>query len=173
MIDAIPAAECFLDHDQRQILRPLDGNGDGTAACDIGAVEAVPAYVEFSVSTPHGTIVGRVYGALTVSGVGAHTIASLGGTAPAGVAFPFAAIGFTAAIAVPGGSITVELELPSPATSLWKNQNGVWFQVVDAEIDGTTITYDLTDGEAGDADGSANAVIVDPVGPGISAAFTG
>ncbi|HEY3498736.1 MAG TPA: choice-of-anchor Q domain-containing protein, partial [Polyangiaceae bacterium] len=30
------------DRDQRSILRPRDGNLDGIARCDIGAVELVP-----------------------------------------------------------------------------------------------------------------------------------
>jgi hypothetical protein len=39
-IDAIPALECPPPAtDQRGFLRPVDGNGDTLAACDIGAVE--------------------------------------------------------------------------------------------------------------------------------------
>lgn len=38
-IDAIPIASCTLTEDQRGFARPVDGNGDGTAACDIGAYE--------------------------------------------------------------------------------------------------------------------------------------
>jgi hypothetical protein len=37
-IDAGP--NTCLSHDQRHLLRPKDGNGDGTATCDIGAYEA-------------------------------------------------------------------------------------------------------------------------------------
>lgn len=54
-IDAIPAAvdgTCAVNQDQRGALRPQDGNWDGVAACDIGAVEqplGVPAVIE-----PHG-----------------------------------------------------------------------------------------------------------------------
>jgi hypothetical protein len=173
LIDVIPAAQCHLDYDQRGHSRPQDGDDDDTPACDVGAVEVAAAYLSFSVDTPGGVVEGRIYGALSIEGVGGHSIASLGGTAPAGIAFPFAAIAFTAIIATPGESITVVLELPSPAIELWKHQNGAWFELEDADVDGTTITYELTDGETGDADGSANAVIVDPVAAGVSAAFTG
>ena len=36
-----------LDVDQRGEIRPYDGDGDGTAVCDIGAYEAVPSTQSF------------------------------------------------------------------------------------------------------------------------------
>ena len=39
-IDAAAPGACDPDRDQRGIERPTDGNGDGDAACDIGAFEA-------------------------------------------------------------------------------------------------------------------------------------
>ena len=38
---------------------------------------------------------------------------------------------------------------------------------------GHTVTYDLTDGGAGDDDLTANSQIVDPAAPGIGLSFTG
>ncbi len=38
-IDAIPAAQCLLNVDQRGVARPQDSDGDGIFGCDIGAVE--------------------------------------------------------------------------------------------------------------------------------------
>lgn len=40
-------------------------------------------------------------------------------------------------------------------------------------VSGTTLTYTITEGGAGDADGVVNGVIVDPAAPFISATFTG
>lgn len=38
-VDAIPAGSCYSLEDAREDVRPTDGNGDTTAACDIGAFE--------------------------------------------------------------------------------------------------------------------------------------
>ncbi|MCP4698935.1 MAG: hypothetical protein GY862_19085 [Gammaproteobacteria bacterium] len=54
-IDAGDDAAC-LSEDQRGLVRPRDGDGDGTAACDIGAFELVPPLsVELSVSADTGS----------------------------------------------------------------------------------------------------------------------
>ena len=73
-------------HDQRGVARPQDGNGDGTAACDIGAYEVAaptpPPPPPPPVVTCDGraaTIVGTE-GADTINGTaGADVIAALGG----------------------------------------------------------------------------------------------
>jgi len=51
-IDAA-GATCDLTTDQRGAPRPVDGNGDGVAACDIGAVEfsSVPSTLDCSTAT--------------------------------------------------------------------------------------------------------------------------
>lgn len=38
-IDFVPNAACIFNEDQAGSLRPIDGDGDGTADCDVGAVE--------------------------------------------------------------------------------------------------------------------------------------
>jgi len=44
-IDAVPAASCALPTDQRGEPRPVDGDLDGTADCDIGAYEFAPTHI--------------------------------------------------------------------------------------------------------------------------------
>lgn len=43
-----------LANDQRGLRRSVDGNGDGTARCDIGAFELDPSYVPTPTATPGG-----------------------------------------------------------------------------------------------------------------------
>lgn len=69
------------NHDERGVARPQDGNGDGTAACDIGAYEKAAAAPP-PVATCDGraaTVVGTA-GADTLRGTaGADVIVGLGG----------------------------------------------------------------------------------------------
>ncbi|MFN8469272.1 MAG: LamG-like jellyroll fold domain-containing protein [Caldilineaceae bacterium] len=44
-IDAAPASACTGMVDQRSVIRPRDGNRDGTAGCDLGAYEYGDRYV--------------------------------------------------------------------------------------------------------------------------------
>lgn len=165
LIDAIPLAACTVDADQRGEVRPA-GTG-----CDIGAVEVQPATgdIAFQIPTDQGVIYGVAKGAVSVDGIG-WTSALTG--APAGVAFPLGLSSFTVHTATPGATVTIELTLPRPANELWKETDGTW-QEVDATIDGLTVIYAVTDGGDLDEDGTANAMIVDPVAPGLAVSFTG
>jgi hypothetical protein len=50
-IDAAPATACAGTVDQRSLLRPRDGNRDGTAACDLGAYEHGDRYMVAAANT--------------------------------------------------------------------------------------------------------------------------
>jgi predicted outer membrane repeat protein len=164
LIDAVSTCEPSVD--QRGVARPQG------AACDIGAVEAL-APVTFTVQTQGGPVEVTVYEALEVDNVNATDTADLTSTPPAGLALPFGVFGFDIDVPSDGWSVTVELELPSPVTELWKEHSGSWDQLEGATFDGTTVTYGLTDGGTGDEDDAANSVIVDPVAPGVQGSFTG
>ncbi|MCA9892047.1 MAG: right-handed parallel beta-helix repeat-containing protein [Anaerolineae bacterium] len=47
-LDLIPISQCVLQKDQRGIDRPIDGDGDGIAACDAGAFESLKIRSAFS-----------------------------------------------------------------------------------------------------------------------------
>lgn len=44
-IDAVPLVSCTVTIDQRGGPCPVDGNLDGTDACDIGAYEFTPCHI--------------------------------------------------------------------------------------------------------------------------------
>ena len=183
LIDAIALTsdECLVDTDQRGTVRP---QGD---ACDIGAIEAPAAAtaptepptdhatdpVEFSFETAKGTVIAHVYGATSVSNIAWTAAADITSAPPAGLVLPLGIGAFDLVVPNAGDTVTIELTLPLAVTQLWKVQNGTWSQVDGASVSGTSISYELTDGQAGDEDGIANAIIVDPIAPAVSAAFTG
>jgi hypothetical protein len=106
------------------------------------------------------------------SAVNEATLPTLG--KPAGVTFPDGLFSFTIENLTPGQTVTVYLELPSPVpigSQYWKYHQGVgWFSIPIGSDDGDNmITITLTDGGTGDADGSANGIIVDPGAPGTRA----
>ena len=98
----------------------------------------------------------------------ADTDASLNQTGkPAGFVFGNGVIAFQVAGLAPGGTANVVLTFPAsiPANAkVFKIDSGGFHEFPGAVISGLTVTLTLTDGGAGDSDGVANGVIVDPVG---------
>ncbi|MHA7816422.1 MAG: choice-of-anchor U domain-containing protein [Pseudohaliea sp.] len=87
---------------------------------------------------------------------------------PESTTFPYGVVAFTASNCAPGATIKVTLDVGAtlPAgTTAWKTDP--WAPIPGATINGSTLTYTVTDGGPLDADGSENGEIVDPVGPGI------
>jgi hypothetical protein len=87
---------------------------------------------------------------------------------PAGVTLPDGAFQFIANACPVGGTAKVTLTMPHeqpPGTVFWKFDGARWMDYP-ATINGNVVTYFVTDGGPGDADGVANGVIVDPGGPG-------
>jgi probable HAF family extracellular repeat protein len=104
--------------------------------------------------------------------------------APAGIEFPFGQIGFEVHGVTPGGSTELMMLLPdgSGVNSFYKfgPEPGVppldqphWYDFspnggTGATISGNTVTLNFIDGARGDADLTANGVIVDPGAPAIA-----
>lgn len=76
-IDAADAAAC-PPTDQRGIARPLDGNGDGFAVCDLGAVEAPPV----ATPTPTPTATETPIPTITPTATGTPTPPAVNTVAP-------------------------------------------------------------------------------------------
>jgi hypothetical protein len=86
---------------------------------------------------------------------------------------PFGLVDFVLTDCTVGGSVTVTIEFPSalPAGSGYfkygvnnsSPTTAVWYEIP-ATISGNSVTFTLTDGGVGDADGVANGLIVDPGG---------
>jgi hypothetical protein len=86
---------------------------------------------------------------------------------PSGYDFPDGLASYQVIGVTPGSTITVKVTYPSgiPAGGKVYKVGPAGFQEVgNPAIQGDTVTLTLTDGGAGDSDGVANGVIVDPVG---------
>lgn len=92
---------------------------------------------------------------------------------PTGVTFPRGLVSFEITGISTGGTATVHLTLPVGTTlSRYFKFNGTaWSDATSlASFADNVVTLTLTDGGAGDEDGVANGVIVDPGGPAVVAA---
>lgn len=92
---------------------------------------------------------------------------------PANTAFPFGLLGFTATGCTGGDadvSVTYSEAVPAGAT-FYKLINGSYEEYNHPErstvISGNTVQFRVTDGGAGDADGTVNGSIKDPAGVGV------
>lgn len=86
---------------------------------------------------------------------------------PFGFSFPDGLVQYTLTNVNPGGTVTVSVTLPSGVpfgSKVFKVDANGFQEIPDAVVHGSTVTMTLTDGGAGDADGSVNGVIVDPIG---------
>lgn len=172
LVDAWPTGiqgGCSAEtEDQRSVLRP---QGD---ACDIGAVEIFEP-IDFSVSTPGGTVEVRVLNADDAEG--AHVaLSELTPAPPAGVAFPYGSIALGMEVWDDGWPVDVEVATLTPTNEFWKHYDGAWIEYPATKSlgDGYTIwSFRLIDGADGDNDLTENAIIIDPVALGVGAAFTG
>jgi hypothetical protein len=93
----------------------------------------------------------------------------------AGITFPADLFTFKAATAKAGDKITVTMTFSDalPANAGWYKYNQVsqWVDYSNTaaiSTDRKTVVMTLTDGAIGDSDGTPNAIIVDPVGFGVS-----
>jgi hypothetical protein len=108
----------------------------------------------------------------TLANVTAVDPATLG-PPPAGVTFPRGLVSFQITGLPDGATATIRLVLPvgTSVARYFKFNGSAWSDATSlATFAGNVVTLFLTDGGAGDEDGLANGVIVDPGGPSVAAA---
>jgi hypothetical protein len=140
-----------------------DGNSDGIPDAQQANVTSLPNAVNGQYATlasPAGT---------TLANVSAVDPATLP-PPPSGAQLPAGVFSFEVRGVPSGGAATVDVFLSLPPNtsidSYFKFQNNTWQQFGGATIAGNHVTLALVDGGAGDGDGVANGVIVDPGAPG-------
>ncbi|MFZ4480177.1 MAG: IPTL-CTERM sorting domain-containing protein, partial [Rhodoferax sp.] len=88
--------------------------------------------------------------------------------APSNTTFPFGMLGFTLNGCISGPvAVTINYSQPLPSgATFYKNINGT-YSAYPATLGANTVTFSLTDGGSGDADGQVNGSIRDPGGIGV------
>ena len=160
------------DADGDGVIEPpgYDGNGDFVPDDQQDNVTTLPAAeggASVTIESPAGES-GRIYAY-------AQPL-SAGPPPPAGVDFPVGVLGFTIELVGDIAEVDVVVHLPAGTnpTGYFKLQGGAWVDFSShATIAGDVITLHLVDGGAGDADGLANGVIVDPGAPVVGYTFSG
>jgi hypothetical protein len=90
------------------------------------------------------------------------------GSLPPGAIALVGALSYTVTGLTPGSTADITITLPagSAPSAVYKDVGGQYADVTSlATISGSTITLHITDGGLGDADGTANGTIVDPIVP--------
>jgi len=92
---------------------------------------------------------------------------SLPSQAPGNFSFPYGLVDFVASQCAVGSSLTVSITYPAevPPSRAFFKFDGNWNQYP-AAVAGNVVTYTITDGGAGDSDGSADGIFTDPAGLG-------
>jgi hypothetical protein len=179
----LPATSCNLTPTSagaKTLTATYGGDASFNSSVSAGAAHTVNVVTSFSDPTVNPAVTGTV----TLSGGGAGC--SFGNAAfiavpplipPPATNFPFGLFDFTATGCNVGSTITVQIvysqALP-PNTQYWKYgptpQNTIphWYILPGATVNGTTVTFTIQDGQIGDDDLTANGIIVEPGGPGLS-----
>jgi hypothetical protein len=169
------------DADELAGLNGGDGNGDG-----------IPDILQHHVATLPGYVTGHVFAFEVISatcnqiGLLNDKTESMMTQQDSGYNYPIGLIDFSLDCALAGDSATVKVYFDAQyATSSWifrkSDSAGVWSTLSPQPIIGThtfitwpmtgmtvtTATYSQTDGGINDADATADAKIVDPIGPGV------
>jgi len=166
--------------DEQEVETISDLDGDGTNDADQNTIKCV--------KTAAGKTLGISFkGSSTVLEIdsmsaeydGTNEIYAAASSAP--TEFPFGLINFKLIMDQPGdqAEITIYFSEPAPPGGRWFKYDPIeatWTDFssqTDFSEDRQSVTLSLVDGGEGDADGTANGIIVDPSGVGISSSSIG
>jgi len=169
---------------QQQPDGHIEGPYDFGSPNTFGTSQAIEALQRVLQAVPASSVVQTITPATGSGGITIETSAGQldGVTAvnpttlpspPAGTSFPNGLVSFSITGLERGATATVRLILPSGTTveRYFKFNGTAWSDATSlATIAGNVVTLTLTDGGAGDEDGVANGVIVDPGGPSVATA---
>jgi hypothetical protein len=146
-----------------------DNSGPYYPRWDIFYKRDVSIVTSTAVSTNLGSV-GFNISAGSMSGLTNITPAAMRCPSPAGYFFPYGQFGFNIDHINAGQQVLVTIRFPNPlplGIKYYKCINGsmVDFSSLVTRVNEYTLMLTLTDGGPGDADGTANGIIVDPGGP--------
>ena len=174
-----------------------DGDGDGVAdgeemgpAGDDGSYDGnndgTPDSEQDSVASLHTFDGGHYVTVESPDPLGNVQAVTPSGDLPPDVAFPYGFFGFSVTGIGPGGATSVTLYLDSESSDIYYKYGKIPGSTTDeiyefsydpetvtgAEFDGFTVTLHFVDGNLGDDDLTANGIIIDQGGPGITGVST-
>lgn len=136
--------------------------GTGTASANVSNVAV--ACTSNPSSNTFTTAAGAVKMDASAGTIGNASVVAAPAGAPSGISTPFGWFTFSITGLTSGATVTLTYTVPSGFTLVGfeKCINGACSALSGATISGNTLSYTVTDGGPGDADGAANGTITDP-----------
>ena len=162
--------------DHQEVDASIDLDEDGipdTNQDDIKCVYVEDKAVQIGVSIKNSASIQSIE---TIESENPENIGEDSNTAGKPQYLPFGLLNFKLIVDQPGDEVevTIYLSEPAPINAIWYKYdpiNKIWqdySEYTDISADRKSVYLTLTDGGFGDADGTENSIIIDPVGLGVS-----
>ena len=162
--------------DHQEVDASIDLDEDGIPDIDqddIKCVNVEDKAVQIGVSIKNSTSIQSIK---TIESENPENIGEDSNTVGKPQYLPFGLLNFRLIVDQPGDEVevTIHLSEPAPLNAIWYKYdpvNKIWqdySEYTDISADRKSVYLTLTDGGIGDADGTENGIIIDPVGLGVS-----